>query len=157
MSRRRGSQKRAIIPDHRYKSVLVTEFINNLNRQGKKSIAENIFYSALEIIGQKNNEEDALTTFKKAVDNVKPTLEVKSRRIGGANYQVPNEVPTARKNSLAIRWIIAYSKERSEKSLAEKLAAELLQACKGEGGAVRKRIDTHKMAEANKAFAHFRW
>lgn len=146
-----------MIPDHRFKSMLVTEFINNLNRCGQKRTAENIFYSALDIIGQKVKEEEPLVIFKKAVENVKPTLEVKSRRVGGANYQVPLEVPTERKASLAIRWIIAYSKERSEKSLAEKLAGEFLQASKGEGAAVRKKIDTHKMAEANKAFAHFRW
>jgi small subunit ribosomal protein S7 len=146
-----------MIPDHRYKSMLVTEFINNLNRRGKKRTAENIFYNALDLIGQKNKEEEPVAVFKKAIDNVKPTLEVKSRRIGGANYQVPIEVPTERKASLAIRWIIAYSKERSEKSMAEKLAGELMQASKGEGAAVRKKIDTHKMAEANKAFAHFRW
>jgi small subunit ribosomal protein S7 len=146
-----------MIPDHRYKSMLVTEFINNLNRRGKKRTAENIFYNALDLIGQKSKEEEPVAVFKKAIDNVKPTLEVKSRRIGGANYQVPIEVPTERKASLAIRWIIAYSKERSEKNMAEKLAGELMQASKGEGGAVRKKIDTHKMAEANKAFAHFRW
>ena len=157
MSRRRGSQKRRMIPDHRFKSLLVTEFINNLNRRGKKATAEIIFYSALDIIGQKSKDEDAVSVFKKAIENVKPALEVKSRRIGGANYQVPIEVPTERKASLAIRWIIAYSKERSEKSMAEKLAGELMQAYKGEGAAVRKKIDTHKMAEANKAFAHFRW
>jgi small subunit ribosomal protein S7 len=157
MSRKFKRQGGGPKPDYRYKSGLVTEFINNLVRQGKKRTAENIFYTALDIIGQKTTEEDPLTVFKKAVDNVKPTLEVKSRRIGGANYQVPVEVAPERKASLAIRWIIAYTKERSEKSMAEKLAAELLQAYKNEGASVRKKIDTHKMAEANKAFAHFRW
>jgi small subunit ribosomal protein S7 len=157
MSRKFKRQGGGSKPDYRYKSGLVTEFINNIVRQGKKRTAESIFYGAMDIIGQKTTEEDPLTVFKKAVDNVKPTLEVKSRRIGGANYQVPVEVPSERRASLAIRWIITFTKERSEKSMAEKLAAELLQAYKNEGSSVRKKIDTHKMAEANKAFAHFRW
>lgn len=156
MSRRRQAEKRKITPDPKYKSVLVTEFVNNVNRKGKRRLAERIFYQAIDMIGEKTNQ-DGLGVFKKALDNVKPTVEVKSRRIGGANYQVPVEVPTNRKTSLAIRWLISYAKSRSEKNMAEKLAGEFMQAAKGEGGAVRKRIDTHKMAEANKAFAHFRW
>lgn len=156
MSRRRGAQKRTVKLDYKFKSTLVTQFINNLNREGKKRIAENIFYDAIEMVAQKSGE-DGLVVFKKALENVKPNLEVKSRRIGGANYQVPMEVSPERKVSLALRWIIGYTKDRTEKSMAEKLANELLQAYKNEGASVRKKIDTHKMAEANKAFAHFRF
>ena len=157
MSRRRKSEKKAFAPDPKFKSALVTQFVNNVVRRGKRRLAERLFYDAIEIIGQRTGGQDAIGVFKKAVDNVKPVLEVKSRRIGGANYQVPIEVPSDRRVSLAIRWLINYSKERSEKSMAEKLANEFMQASKNEGGAVRKKIDTHKMAEANKAFAHFRW
>lgn len=156
MSRRRNAQKREFVPDPKYKSVLVTQFINNICRQGKKRVAENILYDAIEMVGQKGGQ-DGLTLFKKAVDSVKPTLEVKSRRIGGANYQIPMEVSPERRTSLAIRWLIQYSKERAEESMSEKLANEFLQASKNEGNAIRKKIETHKMAEANKAFAHFRW
>jgi small subunit ribosomal protein S7 len=156
MSRRRGAEKRETVPDFRYKSTLVTQFISNVNRRGKKRTAERIVYGAVAILAEKTSE-DGLLVFKKAMDNVKPNLEVKSRRIGGANYQVPVEVTPDRRTSLAMRWIINFSKDRTEKSMAEKLAAELLQAYKGEGASVRKKIDTHKMAEANKAFAHFRW
>jgi small subunit ribosomal protein S7 len=157
MSRRRKSEKKAFAPDPKFKSALVTQFVNNVVRRGKRRLAERLFYDAIEIIGQRTGGQDAIGVFKKAVDNVKPVLEVKSRRIGGANYQVPIEVPSDRRVSLAIRWLINYSKERSEKSMAEKLANEFMQASKNEGGAVHKKIDTHKMAEANKAFAHFRW
>jgi small subunit ribosomal protein S7 len=156
MSRRRKAQKRELVPDPKFKSVLVTQFINSLCKQGKKRLAESILYNAFEIIGQKTSQ-DGLGIFRKAVDNVKPTLEVKSRRIGGANYQVPIEVSQSRQMALAIRWLVQYAKSRSEKSMAEKLAGEFMQASKNEGGAVRKKIDTHKMADANKAFAHFRW
>jgi small subunit ribosomal protein S7 len=156
MSRRRGADKRDATPDSRFKNTLVQQFINSIVRRGKKRTAEDIVYGAIDILGQKTGEE-GVTVFKTAVENVKPTLEVKSRRIGGANYQVPVEVSPKRKVSLAFRWIISYSKERSEKSMAEKLAAELLSAFKNEGAAVRKKIDMHKMAEANRAFAHFRW
>ncbi len=156
MSRRRNAEKREIVADPKYNSVLVTQFINNVCRQGKKRLAEGIFYGALEMIVQRTGQ-DGLSVFKKAVDNVKPVLEVKSRRIGGANYQVPVEVSPERRVSLAIRWLISYAKDRSEKSMAEKLANEFIQASKNEGGAIRKKIDTHKMAEANKAFAHFRY
>ncbi|MFP4163517.1 MAG: 30S ribosomal protein S7 [Chitinispirillaceae bacterium] len=156
MSRRRKAEKREIVADPKYKNILVTQFVNNVTRGGKKRLAENLFYSALDIIGERSGQ-DGLTVFKKAVDNVKPVLEVKSRRIGGANYQVPVEVSPERRISLAIRWLISYAKNRSEKSMAEKLANEFMQASKNEGGAVRKKVDTHKMAEANKAFAHFRY
>ncbi len=156
MSRRRRAQKREKLPDYKFKSTLVTQFINSIMRKGKRRLAEKVFYDAINIIVQKSSQE-GLTAFKMAVENVKPQLEVKSRRIGGANYQVPMEVSPKRRNTLAIRWIIQFAKARSEKSMADKLAGELLQALKNEGGAVRKKIDTHKMAEANKAFAHFRW
>jgi len=157
MSRRRKADRKVFVPDPKYKSPLVTQFINNIVRRGKRRLAERVLYDALTIIGERSGGQDSLAVFKKAVDNVKPVLEVKSRRIGGANYQVPNEVSPERRVSLAIRWLIAFSKERSEKSMAEKLANEFMQAAKNEGGAIRKKIDTHKMAEANKAFAHFRW
>lgn len=156
MSRRRKAIKKELVPDPKFNSTLVTQFVNNVVRCGKKRLAENIFYNALNIVAERTGQ-DGLSVFKKAVENVKPVLEVKSRRIGGANYQVPIEVPNERRTSLAIRWLITYSKERSEKSMAEKLANEFIQASKNEGGAVRKKVDTHKMAEANKAFAHFRW
>jgi small subunit ribosomal protein S7 len=157
MSRRRKAGRKNFIPDPKYKNSLVTQFINNIIRRGKRRLAERLIYDALTLVGERSGGQDALTVFKKAVDNVKPMLEVKSRRIGGANYQVPSEVTPERRVSLAIRWLIAFSKDRSEKSMAEKLANEFMQAAKNEGGAVRKKIDTHKMAEANKAFAHFRF
>jgi small subunit ribosomal protein S7 len=157
MSRRRKANRKVFAQDPKYKSPLVTQFINNIMRRGKRRMAESVLYDALTIIGERSGGQDALAVFKKAVDNVKPMLEVKSRRIGGANYQVPVEVTPERRSSLAIRWLIGFSKDRSEKSMAEKLANEFMQAAKNEGGAVRKKIDTHKMAEANKAFAHFRW
>jgi small subunit ribosomal protein S7 len=156
MSRRKKSHKHEFIQDPKYKSVLITQFINNLLRRGKKRLAETMVYDAIEQAGKRTNQ-DGLSVFKKAVDNVKPTVEVKSRRVGGANYQVPVEVPSERRTSLAIRWLITYAKERTEKSMADKLANEFIQASKNEGGAVRKKIDTHKMAEANKAFVIFRW
>lgn len=156
MSRRRKAQKRDLIPDPKFNSTLVTQFVNNVVKGGKKRLAEGVFYKAITIISEKTGQ-DGIGVFKKAVENVKPVLEVKSRRIGGANYQVPIEVPSDRRTSLAIRWLIGYAKQRSEKSIAEKLANEFMQASKNEGGAVRKKIDTHKMAEANRAFAHFRW
>jgi small subunit ribosomal protein S7 len=156
MSRRKKAQKSEFVPDPKFKSVLVTQFINNLLRRGKKRLAETMVYDAIDIAGQRTSQ-DGLSVFKKAIDNVKPAVEVKSRRVGGANYQVPVEVPNDRRTSLAIRWIISYAKERTEKSMSEKLANEFVQASKNEGGAVRKKIDTHKMAEANKAFVIFRW
>jgi small subunit ribosomal protein S7 len=157
MSRRRKAIKKDFAPDPKFKSPLVTQFVNNIVRRGKRRLAESLFYDALAIVGERSGGQDAISIFKKAVDNVKPVLEVKSRRIGGANYQVPIEVAAGRRTSLAIRWLINFSKERSEKSMAEKLANEFMQAAKNEGGAIRKKVDTHKMAEANKAFAHFRW
>lgn len=156
MSRRRNAVKREITADPKFNSVLVTQFVNNVTRSGKKRLAENIFYSAVKLAGERAGA-DGLSVFKKAVDNVKPTLEVKSRRIGGANYQVPIEVSPERRVSLAIRWLITYAKQRTEKNMVDKLANEFVQASKNEGGAIRKKIDTHKMAEANKAFAHFRY
>jgi small subunit ribosomal protein S7 len=156
MSRRKQAQKREFVPDPKFKSVLVTQFINNLLRKGKKRLAETIVYDAIDLAGERTSQ-DGMVVFRKAVDNVKPAVEVKSRRVGGANYQVPMEVPNERRTSLAIRWLITYAKERTEKSMADKLANEFVQASKNEGGAIRKKVDTHKMAEANKAFVIFRW
>ena len=156
MPRRREVTKSAILPDPKYKNVLVAKFINNIMIQGKKSVAERILYNALEII-QERSKEDPLKVFEKSVNNTKPIIEVKSRRVGGATYQVPTEVRQERRTALAIRWLISYAKDRTEKSMKEKLAAELLDAANNRGGAIKKREDVHKMAEANKAFAHYRW
>jgi len=156
MPRRREVTKREILPDPKYKNTLVAKFVNNVMRRGKKSVAEGILYGALDII-QERAKEDPLKLFEKSVGNVKPIIEVKSRRVGGATYQVPTEVRPERRTALAIRWLISYAKERSEKSMEEKLAAELMDAANNRGGAVKKREDVHKMAEANKAFAHYRW
>jgi small subunit ribosomal protein S7 len=143
-------------PDARYNNVLVTRFINCLMMQGKKSTAERIFYGAMDII-EKKSGQDGLTVLKSAMTNVKPVLEVKSRRVGGATYQVPVEVRQDRRTALALRWLILYSRSRADHTMAERLASEITAASKNEGGAVKKREDTHKMAEANKAFAHYRW
>jgi small subunit ribosomal protein S7 len=140
----------------KYNDVLVSRFINSLMRKGKKSTAQNILYGALEMVGQRTGEE-VIKVFHQAVDNVKPLIEVKSRRVGGATYQVPVEVRADRRISLALRWLIGYAKARSEKSMDAKLAGELLDAANNRGAAIKKREDTHKMAEANKAFAHYRW
>ena len=156
MPRRREVTKREILPDPKYKNSLVAKFVNNVMRRGKKSVAERILYGALDII-QERAKEDPLKLFEKSVGNVKPIIEVKSRRVGGATYQVPTEVRPERRTALAIRWLINYAKERSEKSMEEKLAGELIDAANNRGGAVKKREDVHKMAEANKAFAHYRW
>ena len=156
MSRRRRFQKRQVLPDPVYHSLVVTKFINGISRRGKRSVGEGIFYSAMEIIRTKINQ-DGIKVFEKGLDNVKPILEVRSRRVGGATYQVPVEIRPARQQALAIRWIVGYAMERSEKTMAERLAAELMAAFKNEGASIKKREDTHKMAEANKAFAHFRW
>lgn len=156
MPRRKIVKKREITPDQKYREVLVVKFINLLMRKGKKSLAEQIFYNALEILGEKTKDEP-LKIFKQAMENVKPVLEVKSRRVGGATYQVPVEVRPDRRTSLAIRWIIQYAKERSEKSMHERLAAEFLDAANNRGASIKKKEDTHRMAEANKAFAHYRW
>jgi small subunit ribosomal protein S7 len=143
-------------PDARYNNVLVTRFINCLMYAGKKSTAERIFYGAMDVI-EKKTGQDGLTVLKAAMTNVKPVLEVKSRRVGGATYQVPVEVRQDRRTALALRWLIQYSRSRPDHSMAERLAGEITAASKNEGGAVKKREDTHKMAEANKAFAHYRW
>jgi small subunit ribosomal protein S7 len=156
MPRRKGIPKRELLPDPRYSSVLVQQFINYLMSDGKKSTSEAIFYDAMDAIEERTGQE-AMTVFKQALNNVKPTLEVASRRVGGATYQVPIEVRPLRRTALAMRWLITYARQRREHSMAEKLAAELLLAQKNEGPSVKKREDTHKMAEANKAFAHYRW
>lgn len=156
MPRRRVVEKRKILPDPKYHDRILTKFINDVMRDGKKSIAERIVYGAFDIVEAKTNEEP-LRVFKKALDNVKPVLEVKSRRVGGATYQVPVEVRPERRVALGMRWIITYAQSRGEKTMAEKLAGEILDAAANRGGAVKKREDTHKMAEANKAFAHYRW
>src|SRR2546425_12248242 len=156
MPRRREIPKREVLPDPVYNSELVTKFINGVMLQGKKSTAEGIFYSALDIVKEKS-KDDPLKVFKKALDNVKPLLEVKSRRVGGSTYQVPVEVNPHRRTSLGIRWLVTYSRVRGEKTMQERLAAELMDAANNRGAAVKKRDDVHKMAEANKAFAHFRW
>ena len=156
MPRRREVTKREILPDPKYKNALVARFLNNIMERGKKSVAEGIFYGAMDLI-QQRTQEDPLKLFEKSISNVKPIIEVKSRRVGGATYQVPTEVRPERRTALAIRWLIAYSGERSEKSMEEKLAGELIDAANNRGGAIKKREDVHKMAEANKAFAHYRW
>jgi small subunit ribosomal protein S7 len=156
MPRRRVVAKREILPDPLYNSQLVTKFVNSVMKRGKKSLAEGTLYGALNKVAEKT-QDDPMKTFKKAIENVKPALEVKSRRVGGSTYQVPVEVRPNRRTSLAIRWIIEYAAERGEKTMREKLAAEFLDAANLRGGAVKKKDDTHKMAEANKAFAHYRW
>ena len=156
MPRRRVVAKRKILPDPKYQDRLVTKFVNDLMRKGNKSIAEGVTYGAFALI-EERAKEDPLKTFKKALDNVKPVLEVKSRRVGGATYQVPMEVTPARQVSLAMRWIVQYADNRRGMPMAEALAAELKDAAAGQGNAIKKRDDTHKMAQANRAFAHFRW
>ena len=156
MARRRVAQRRDILPDPIYNSTLVTKFINGMMWEGKKSVAEEIFYGAMEKIGEKTGEEP-LKIFKKAVETVAPTLEVKSRRIGGATYQVPLEVSKDRRNTLAIRWIVSNARGRSDKTMRDRLVGELLDSTTGRGGAVKKKDDVHRMAEANKAFAHYRF
>ena len=156
MPRRGHIPRRETVPDPVYQSPLVTRFVNCMMLRGKRSIAEHIFYGAMEIVRDRA-KEDPLKVFRKAVDNVKPSLEVKSRRVGGSNYQVPVEVRQERRMALAVRWLIGYSRERSEKSMREKLAHEILDASTGRGAAFKKKEDTHRMAEANKAFAHYRW
>jgi len=156
MPRRREVPKRETLPDPLFSSTLITKFINCMMEQGKKSVAEHIFYGALDLIKDRA-KDDPVKVFKKALDQVKPVLEVKSRRVGGATYQVPVEVPNDRRTSLAIRWIISNARGRSEKTMKEKLASEILDASNNRGGAIKKKEDTHRMAEANKAFAHYRW
>ena len=156
MSRRRGASKKYVLADPVYHSEVVTKFINGLMRKGKRSVAEKIFYSAIDIIESKTGNP-GIEVFHKALENVKPVLEVRSRRVGGATYQVPVEIRPDRRQALAFRWIINYSKDRSEKTMAERLAAEMVAAYNNDGASVKKKEDTHKMAEANRAFAHFRW
>jgi small subunit ribosomal protein S7 len=156
MPRRGEVPKRKIIPDPKYKDRLVAKMTNTVMLSGEKSIAERIVYGAFDII-QERFKEDPLEVFRKALDNVKPKVEVKSRRVGGATYQVPVEVRPERRVSLAMRWLVLYSRSRGEKSMDERLAAELVEAAQGRGNAVKKKEDTHKMADANKAFAHYRW
>ena len=156
MPRRREVPERAIIPDAKFSNKLVAKFIRSIMYDGKKSTAESILYGALAIIESKTNEPP-LKTFEQAVDNVRPMIEVKSRRVGGSTYQVPTEIRPSRRTALGIRWIIGFARKRTEKSMAAKLAGELLDASENRGAAVKKREDTHRMAEANKAFSHFRW
>lgn len=156
MPRKREVAKRDLMPDPKYKSLLATKFINNMMKKGKKSVARTILYDSFDIIREKT-KEDPLEIFLKALDNVKPAVEVKSRRVGGSTYQVPQEVRPARRQALSIRWIINFARARGEKTMAAKLAGELMDAANGRGAAVKKKDDTHRMAEANKAFAHYRW
>ncbi len=156
MSRRRAAEKREILPDPKYGDVLISKFTNGLMLAGKKSVAERIVYGALDVIETKARQ-DPLKVFHEAIENVRPTLEVRSRRVGGATYQVPVEVRAQRRQSLAIRWIVSLARKRSENTMVDRLAGELLDAANNRGAAVKKREDTHRMAEANKAFSHYRW
>jgi len=156
MPRRREVPKRKIKPDTRYGSELVSQFINKIMLDGKKSVAEKVVYSALGLVEERVGEP-AVDVFKRAMDNIRPHVEVKSRRVGGSTYQVPTEIRSSRQTALAMRWLIGFSKSRSEKGMSKKLAAEVVDAANNRGSSVKKREDTHKMAEANKAFAHYRW
>jgi small subunit ribosomal protein S7 len=156
MSRRHAADKREVIPDPKFGNVVVSKFMNAVMYAGKKSVAEGIVYGALEMIENKT-KQSPLTVFQQALDNVMPSIEVRSRRVGGATYQVPVEVRTSRRQALGIRWIIIAARERNEKTMTERLSAELLDASNNRGNAVKKREDTHKMAEANRAFSHYRW
>ena len=154
--RRRTAKKNLILPDPKFKEVEVTKFVNNLMIDGKKNIAFNIFYNSIEIVSQKT-EENGLDIWKKAIENITPAVEVKSRRVGGATFQIPTPVRESRRKSLAVKWLIKYAQSRNEKTMSEKLAGEIIAASKEEGGAFKKKEDTHRMAEANKAFSHFRF
>jgi small subunit ribosomal protein S7 len=156
MSRRREAEKRKILPDPRYNDRILAKFINAVMLQGKKSIAEGIVYGSFEII-EKRMKEEPLRVFKKALENVKPAVEVKSRRVGGSTYQVPMEIRGQRQTALAFRWLISYARKRHEKTMVEKLAGEFMDAASNRGNSIKKKDDTHKMADANKAFAHYRW
>ena len=156
MSRRRAAVKRVVVADPRYGDVVVTKFTNGLMNEGKRSVAERILYGAFAVV-EKKMRQDPLKVFHEAIENVKPTLEVRSRRVGGATYQVPVEVRAARRQSLAIRWLVGMANKRSENTMTERLAAEIMDAASNRGAAVKKREDTHRMAEANKAFSHYRW
>ena len=157
MPRKGPAPSRQLMPDPIYRSVAVTQFVNKILQRGKRSTAERIVYEALDIVKEKTGTDDPVGALRRAVDNVKPQLEVKSRRVGGATYQVPVDVRPPRANTLAIRWIVGYSRQRREKTMAERLANELLDASNGVGASVKRREDMHKMAESNKAFAHYRW
>lgn len=157
MPRKKMLDKRPVAPDPKFNSILVAKFTNGLMGDGKKTVARRLFYDAMDIIGGKITDQEPLAVFEEAMENVRPRVEVKSRRVGGATYQVPVEVRPERRNALAIRWIINFSKGRSGQTMSEKLAAELLDAFNNRGASVKKKDDTHKMAEANKAFAHYRW
>jgi small subunit ribosomal protein S7 len=156
MPRKAVILKREILPDPKYKSELVAKFINRIMQRGKKNLAQSILYDAFDII-QEKAKEDPLSLFQKAIENVKPVVEVRSRRVGGSTYQVPTEVRFSRRTTLSLRWILGSAKQRGEKGMAAKLAGELIDASKGRGAAFKKKEDTHRMAEANKAFAHYRW
>lgn len=155
--RKSRAKKRFILPDPKFNDTTVTKFVNNLMLDGKKTTAYKIFYQAMDSVAAKNEEEDALEVFKKALSNVTPAVEVRSRRVGGATFQIPSPVREGRKMSLAMKWLIGFARKRNEKSMGEKLAAEILAASKEEGAAFKKKEDTHRMAEANKAFSHFRF
>jgi len=156
MPRRREVPERTILPDPKYKSTLVAKFINTIMRDGKKSVAESIVYESLDVVG-KRTKEPSLQVFEKAVNAVKPVIEVKSRRVGGSTYQIPTEIRHGRRLALAMRWIIGFARSRPEKSMALKLAGEIADAANQRGASIKKKEDTHKMADANKAFAHYRW
>lgn len=156
MARRRRPAKRTILPDPKYGNIVVSKFINSMMLEGKKGVAERAFYKALELIGQRT-QKDPIEVFINSLENVKPLVEVKSRRVGGATYQVPVEIRPERRQALAIRWIVTHSRNRSEKTMFQKLAGELLDAFNNTGTSIKKKEDTHKMAEANKAFAHYKW
>ena len=155
--RKSPAKKRRLLPDAKFKSTMVTQFVNNMMLDGKKSTAFRIFYDAMDVVEQKVEEESALDVWKKAVENVTPAVEVRSRRIGGATFQIPQQIRDARKLSMAMKWMIGYARKRNDKSMSHKLAAEIVAAYKEEGAAYKKKQDTHRMAEANKAFSHFRF
>jgi len=157
MSRRRRAEKRQVLPDPKFGDIVVTKFMNYVMYEGKKAVAENILYGAFDILEAKRRDQGPLETFHSALENVAPAIEVKSRRVGGATYQVPMEVRPDRRKALAIRWIVSAARNRGENTMTEKLAGELLDASSNRGAAVKKREDTHKMAEANRAFSHYRW
>ncbi|MFV0321482.1 MAG: 30S ribosomal protein S7 [Alphaproteobacteria bacterium] len=156
MSRRHAAQKREVLPDPKFGDLVIAKFMNGLMKDGKKSVAENIVYGAFDVI-EERTKQDPVALFHEAIDNVKPQVEVRSRRVGGATYQVPVEVRAERRQALAIRWLVDFSRSRSERTMMERLAGELIDAANNRGGSIKKREDTHRMAEANKAFAHYRW
>ena len=155
--RKKQASKRILSPDPKFGDTLVNRFINNVMKNGKKHLAQTLLYDALDVVGERVKNQSPIDVFKKAVNNVSPVIEVRARRVGGATYQVPTEVRPERRTALAIRWLIGYAQERSDKSMSSKLASEIVAAANGEGNAVKKKEDVHRMAEANKAFAHFKW